>query len=273
MMRALWTAASGMKAQQTSMDTLSNNLANINTTGFKKETTRFQTLLHQNIQKKTTDTQGNPKPISAQVGLGVKVCAIATQFTQGHFATTEGDFDFAIDGKGFFMIEKPDGSIVYTRNGHFNMSLGANGGLALTTQEGYSVLDSQGNPIEFNSEEIDPTKLMFDNYGNISYRGEDGNGYPLNISIGMAQFSNRGGLMKIGDSYYEATNASGQARIEGQDAALTRSIVKNGKLENSNVQAVDEMVDMIITQRAYEMNSKAITASDEMLQQANNLRS
>lgn len=272
MMRALWTAASGMKAQQTSMDTLSNNLANINTTGYKKETTRFQSLLYQNIQKKTTDTEGNPKPVGAQVGLGVKVGAIATQFSQGSFSTTNGDYDFAVEGDGFFMIQKPDGSLCYTRNGHFSLSRNTANGWSLTTEDGYSVLDSDGNPITFDAD-IDPTKLNFDNYGGIGYIGDDGNAVPLGINIGMAQFNNPNGLEKIGDSYFIATNASGEARIEGQDAALKRSIVKNGYLEASNVQAVDEMVDMIVTQRAYEMNSKAITASDEMLQQANNLRS
>lgn len=272
MMRALWTAASGMKAQQTSMDSLSNNLANINTTGYKKETVRFQSLLYQNIQKKTTDTQGNPKPIGAQVGLGVKVGAIATQFGQGSFDHTEGDFDFAIEGKGFFIIQKPDGTLYYTRNGHFTMSPNSSGGLSLTTQEGYAVLDSQGREIAFDSN-IDISKLSFDRYGNFGYIGEDGNAMPLDIAIGMAQFNNPNGLEKMGESYYIVTNASGEARVEGQDTALSRSICKNGYLEHSNVQAVDEMVDMIVTQRAYEMNSKAITASDEMLQQANNLRS
>ena len=121
--------------------------------------------------------------------------------------------------------------------------------------------------------DVDTSKLRFDNYGGIGYVGDDGNALPLGINIGMAQFNNPNGLEKAGDSYYLATDASGDARIEGDDAALKRSIVKNGYLEASNVQAVDEMVDMIVTQRAYEMNSKAITASDEMLQQANNLRS
>ncbi len=271
MMRALWTAASGMKAQQTSLDTISNNLSNINTTGFKKETTRFQSLLYQNIQKKTTDSQGAPKPIGAQVGLGVKVGAIATQFGQGAFSATEADFDFAIEGEGFFMVQKPDGTICYTRNGHFNMSVNASGGLSLTTSDGYSVLDSNGAPITFDAD-TDVTKLRYDNYGNISYIGEDGNGVPLGIKIGAAQFNNPSGLHKVGESYYIETSASGAARIEGVDAGISLSIIKNGYLESSNVQAVDEMVDMIVTQRAYEMNSKAITASDEMLQQANNLR-
>ncbi len=271
-MRALWTAASGMKAQQTSMDTISNNLANINTTGFKKETTQFQSLLYQTIQKQTTDTNGQEKPIGAQVGLGVKVAAIATQFEQGGFTATQGDFDFAIQGKGFFMIQMPDGTTSYTRNGHLSMSMNTTGGVTLTTSDGYSVLDSEGKPITFDST-TDTTKLTFDNYGNIGYIGADGNATSLGVKIGMAQFYNPSGLEKIGESYYSETNASGEAQVEGDNNSLKLSVVKNGYLEASNVQAVDAMVDMIVTQRAYEMNSKAITASDEMLQQANNLRS
>ena len=272
MMRALWTAASGMKSQQTSLDTISNNLANINTTGYKKETTRFQSLLYQTIQDQTNDTNGNLKPVGAQVGLGVKVAAIVSQFQQGEFTATEGDFDFAIQGDGFFMIQMPDGTINYTRNGHFGLSVNTSGGLTLTTSDGYPVLDSNGNEISFDAD-IDVTKLSFDNYGSIAYIDEDGNPASLGITIGMAQFNNPAGLNKNGESYFSETAASGAARIEGQDAALKRSVVKNGYLEASSVQAVDEMVDMIVTQRAYEMNSKAITASDEMLQQANNLRS
>lgn len=138
MMRSLWTAASGMKAQQTAMDNLSNNLANINTTGYKKERLEFQSLLYQTIQKKTTDNEGNPKPIGAQVGLGVKVAAISTEFEQGELTHTEGDFDFAIQGNGFFMIQMPDGSTAYTRNGHFTMAVNGTG-YQLSTAEGYAV--------------------------------------------------------------------------------------------------------------------------------------
>ncbi len=272
MMRSLWTAASGMKSQQTNLDTISNNLANINTTGYKKETTRFQSLLYQTIQDQTTDTNGQLKPVGAQVGLGVKVAAIVSQFQQGNMTPTDGEFDFAVQGDGFFMIQMPDGSTNYTRNGHFSMSVNPSGGYTLTTSEGYSVLDSSGNEITFD-EDVDVTKLFFDNYGNIGYIGADGNPAPLGIRIGLAQFNNPPGLAKTGDSYFAVTDASGQPRIEGEDEALTVSIIKHKYLEASSVQAVDEMVDMIVAQRAYEMNSKAIIASDEMLQQANNLRS
>lgn len=272
MMRSLWTAASGMKAQQTSMDNISNNLANINTTGYKKDRLEFQSLLYQTIQQKTYDNEGNPKPIGAQVGLGVKVAAISTEFEQSELTATQGDFDFAIQGEGFFMIQMPDGSTAYTRNGHFIMAMAENGTYQLSTTDGYAVLDSEGQPITFEAT-TDVSKLSFDNYGRIMYRGADGNGHLTGVTIGAAQFNNPAGLYKLGDSYYQVTPASGEARIEGQDTALVRSIIKNKYLEASSVQAVDEMVDMIVTQRAYEMNSKAITASDEMLQQANNLRS
>lgn len=271
MMRSLWTAASGMKAQQTSMDNLSNNLANINTTGYKKNRIEFQSLLYQTIQNKTVDTEGNPKPVGAQVGLGVKVAAITTEFTQGELTASEGDFDFGIQGKGFFMIQMPDGSTGYTRNGNFIMAIDTDG-LTLTTSNGYAVLDINGQPIKF-SADTDTSKLLFDNYGNIFLKDARGNAQRTGIRIGAAQFNNPSGLTKIGDNYFQVSPASGEARIEGLDDALSVSVIKNGYLEASEVKAVDEMVDMIITQRAYEMNSKAIQASDEMLQQANNLRS
>lgn len=272
MMRSLWTAASGMKAQQTSLDTIANNLANINTTGYKQERTEFQSLLYQTIQERTTDHEGNPKPISAQVGLGVKVAAVSTEFEQGKLTPSTGAFDFAIQGDGFFMVQMPDGTTAYTRNGNFVMAINSSGGVTLTTSDGYSVLDSEGNEISFDAN-TDTMKLSFDNYGRIFYENADGNVQDTGIRIGAAQFNNPSGLLKIGDSYFAESAASGAARIETQDAALQQSIIKHKYLEASSVQAVDEMVDMIVTQRAYEMNSKAITASDEMLQQANNLRS
>ncbi len=272
MMRALWTAASGMKTQQTSLDNISNNLANINTTGYKKERIEFQSLLYQTIQDQTTDHEGNPKPIGAQVGLGVKVAAISTEFEQGKLLASSGDFDFAIQGDGFFMIQMPDGTTGYTRNGNFLMSVNDSGGVTLTTSDGYAVLDSNGKEISFDGN-TDTAKLSFDDYGNIFYKNPQGVVVSTGIRIGAVQFNNPSGLLKLGDSYFAETAASGAARLEGQDAALKQSVIKNKYLEGSSVEAVDEMVDMIVTQRAYEMNSKAIQASDEMLQQANNLRS
>lgn len=272
MMRALWTAASGMKSQQTSLDNISNNLANINTTGYKKERLEFQSLLYQTLQGTTTDHEGNPKPIGAQVGLGVKVAAISTEFHQGIPEESSGDFDFFIEGDGLFMIQMPNGETAYTRNGHFLMSIDSGNTMTLTTTDGYPVLGANSSPLSFPIT-LDATKLTFDNYGNIFYTDANGVTQNLGLQIGLAQFNNPSGLTKIGDSYFVESDASGLPRIEGQDATLKRSKIVNGYLEASSVQAVDEMVDMIVTQRAYEMNSKAIQAPDEMLQQANNLRS
>ena len=272
MMRALWSAASGMIAQQTNVDTISNNIANVNTTGYKTEKTEFKSLLYQNLQARTTTANGENKPIPAQVGLGTRVASNTSMFTQGAMLASESDTAFAIDGEGFFAVRGADGNTYYTRNGNFQLSVNTSGGLTLSTSDGYAVLDSTGNPITFDAN-VDTTKLTFDNYGNIKYVDATGNAQNLGIAIGIAQYNNPAGLEKMGDSYFKESVASGTPRIEGQDANLQRSVVKNGYLESSSVQAVDEMVDMIVTQRAYEMNSKAITASDEMLQQANNLRS
>lgn len=270
MMRSLWTAASGMKSQQTNLDTISNNLANVNTTGYKKETTEFKALLYQTIQKNSTDSNGAPKPVGIQVGLGVRNSAITSQFSQGNLTETGNDFDFAIEGKGFFMVQQADQSIAYTRNGSFSLSV-SNNGLALADSSGNIVLDSTGLPIEIPGT-YSSTDLTFDEHGNLYYPDAEGVAQPIGKKIGMAQFNNPSGLEKISGSLLKETGASGQVRIEDQDVNVKLSKIRQGYLESSNVQTVEEMVNMIVTQRAYEMNSKAITASDEMLQQANNLR-
>ena len=164
--------------------------------------------------------------------------------SQGNFATTDGAFDFAINGKGFFMIEQPDGSIAYTRNGNFQLSVNTSGGLTLSTSDGYAVLDSTGNPITFDAN-VDTTKLTFDNYGNIKYVDATGNAQNLGIAIGIAQYNNPAGLEKMGDSYFKESVASGTPRIEGQDANLQRSVVKNGYLESSSVQAVEDRKSVV----------------------------
>jgi flagellar basal-body rod protein FlgG len=270
MMRSLWTAASGMITQQTNVDTISNNLANINTTGFKKETAQFKSLLYQTIQANSTNADGTNKPLGVQTGLGVRNSAIISQYSQGNVQETDNEYDFAIQGNGFFRVQMSDGSIGYTRNGSFGMSMGTNG-LTLATTEGYPILDTTGAPIVLDSKK-DAAALEIDDNGNLQYPDANGDLQPMGIQISLAQFNNPAGLEKTSDSILKETAASGTARLESEDANIKKSIIKKGFLEGSNVQAVNEMVDLIVAQRAYEMNSKTITAADEMLQQANNLR-
>lgn len=270
MIRSLWTAASGMMTQQTNVDTISNNLANINTTGFKKESAEFKSLLYQTIQEQSYDNNGDPKPSGIQVGLGVRNSAIVSQYTQGTLVETGNDYDLAIEGKGFFMVRAKDGSTAYTRNGSFGLKNGVDG-LTLADSDGNAVLDTQGRPIVID-ELYNPSEITINEYGELNYEDEAGASVPIGITIGLAQFNNPSGLQKLSGSLLRETDASGAARIEAQDNILQKSKLRQGYLEGSNVQAVDEIVNLIVAQRAYEMNSKIITATDEMMQQANNLR-
>lgn len=271
MMRSLWTAASGMIAQQTNVDVISNNLANVNTTGYKTESAQFKTLLYQTTQAKTTSANGETKPVGAQVGLGTRNSSITANFRQGSMTSTELNTDFAIDGKGFFAVMDDNGETIYTRNGRFNWSLGNGGGIMLSSSEGYPVLDVAGSPIELGGEYM-VSKITIDANGNVCYPDETGNPQPIGFTIGLVQFPNPAGLSKASDSTYKVTDASGEPLQESENPDLQRSIIKQSYLEASNVQVVDEMVNLIVAQRAYEMNSKAIQASDEMLGQANALR-
>ena len=269
MMRSLWTAASGMIGQQSNLDVIANNLSNINTTGYKTQTANFKTLIYQNLQKESTTSTGEAKPVGAQVGLGVRLGSISADFTQGILQAANGAFDYAIQGEGFFMIRQPDGTTAYTRNGHFNMSI-TEDGLAMTDSSGNPLLDTQGREIVLNNT-YQASGIGVDQFGNLTYPDNTGNRRNLGIQIGLAYFPNSGGLEKGAGSNYLQSDASGQATV--YNAGDLNAKIVSGYLEGSNVQAADEMVNMIIAQRAYEMNSKAITASDEMLQQANNLRS
>ena len=269
MIRSLWTAASGMITQQTNVDTISNNLANVNTVGYKRETAEFKSLLYQTIQEQSYDSNGDPKPSGIQVGLGVRNSAITSQYTQGNLQETGNDFDFAIEGRGFFMVQTRDG-VAYTRNGSFQLANGVYGA-TLATMDGNPVLDSFGIPIVIDND-FNPAKITINEYGELCYPDEDNNAMPIGIKIGLAQFNNPSGLQKAANSLLLETTASGTARLEAEDAQLQQSKIHQRYLEGSNVQAVDEIVNLIVAQRAYEMNSKVITATDEMLQQANNLR-
>ncbi|MDD6201496.1 MAG: flagellar hook-basal body protein [Lachnospiraceae bacterium] len=271
MVRSLWSAASGMIAQQTNVDTIANNLANVNTTGYKTEIAEFKSLLYQTMQTKTTSANGENKPISAQVGLGVRNSSITSVFKQGPMLASSSDTAFAIQGKGFFAVRGEDGKTYYTRNGNFNFNMGTNNGLVLSTSDGLPVLDTRGRAITLNSNYV-ASKITVSADGQLCYPDASNNPQPIGITIGVFQFSNPAGLEKTNDTLYSPTAASGAALNEATNNNLEKSSVIQGYLEGSGVQVVDEMVNMIVAQRAYEMNSKAITTSDEMMQQANNLK-
>ena len=272
MIRSLWSGATGMIAQQTAVDTISNNIANINTTGYKTNRTEFKSLLYQELQAKTTSKNGDEKPIHSQVGLGVRNSSITTIFSQGSFYESTNNFAFAIDGQGFFGIRGADGKTYYTRNGNFNVSTYSGGRLALTTSDGNPVLDSKGQPIIFRAG-ITATNISISDDGTLLYPDEKNNLQSMGIQIGLYQFNNPEGLEKLSDSLYNVTAASGPVINEATTTArIQKSSVKQGYLEGSNVQLADEMVDLIVAQRAYEANSKVITTSDTMMEQANNLK-
>lgn len=272
MVRSLWTGATGMIAQQLNVDNISNNLANVNTTGYKSEVMEFKSLLYQTIQTKTTTANGAHKPIGAEVGLGVRNSAITSIFTDGSLLETPGPANFALNGRGFFGIRGADGNTYYTRNGNFVFAVGSEG-ITLETTDGLPVLNSEGDPIILEDDDIVTSKITVSQKdGMLYYPDEDGIPQSLDIQIGLWQFNNPAGLSKEGDSLFSATEASGEAMNEAENDNLPKTKMIQGYLEGSNVQVADEMVNLIVAQRAYEMNSKAIQTSDDMLGQANQLK-
>ena len=270
MVRSLWSAASGMIAQQTNLDTISNNLANVNTTGYKTDVAEFKSLLYQTMQTKTTTANGQNKPVGAQVGLGVRNSSINSMFTQGNMLESTSTSAFGIEGKGFFAVRGEDGQTYYTRNGNFLWATD-NGNITLTTTAGLPVLDSSGKAITLNNSYV-TSRITITGDGRICYPDANNNPQPIGMQIGMFQFNNPGGLERQGDSLWAVTGASGQALNESTNNSVKKSKMVQGYLEGSNVQVATEMVNLIVAQRAYEMNSKAITTTDEMMQTANNLK-
>lgn len=271
MVRSLWSAATGMKAQQTQLDVIANNLSNVNTVGYKSEKAEFKSLLYQTLQTRTTSSDGSPKPIPCQVGLGVRNSSIKSIFSTGSPSESDSPSSVAImQGNGFFAYRGPDGTTRYTRNGDFAWALTGTG-LMLTTSDGYPVFDTGGRTIQLTGN-YRATDLTITSDGMIYYPDANGNAQYTGFSIGLFQFQNPSGLDRVGDTSYVATAASGQALNEATTPGITRSTLAQGYLENSNVNVADEMVNLIITQRAYEMNSKAITTTDTMMEQANNLK-
>lgn len=268
MMRSLWTGAAGMTAQQTNVDVISNNISNVNTTGYKSERAEFQSLLYQTLDKPVpasgTTMQTNPM----QVGHGVQTSAIQRNFNNGSLERTDSTFDFALNGSGFFSVMVND-EVQYTKDGSFKTSISPDddGNLYLVTTDGYPVLDINEEPISFPSDSV----VSVDTYGNFYTTGEDGD-EDLGIQFAISQFVNPNGLEAQGSNLYSTTSASGEAIVEATEDVSNNTSVYQGFIEMSNVDIAQEMVDLIVAQRAYELNSKTITTSDEMLETANTLK-
>ncbi|MBV9850808.1 MAG: flagellar basal-body rod protein FlgG [Armatimonadetes bacterium] len=261
MMRALYSAATGMMAQQTNMDVISNNLANVNTVGFKHSRADFQDLMYQEMRPAgATAADGVTTPTGLEIGLGVKPAATETMFDPGSLQNTGNPLDVAIQGNGFFKVLLPDGSTGYTRDGSFK-------------------LDNQGKLVNSDGYAIQPEiTIPSGSQVNIGADGTvsvvQGNStQPQTVGkIALTNFSNPAGLEHIGGNNYQETAASG-APTDGTAGQNGYGSLTQGTLEMSNVQIVQEMVNMITAQRAYETNSKAIQTADQMLATANQLRS
>lgn len=261
MMRSLWTAASGMTGQQFNIDTIANNLANVNTTGFKKSRVDFQDLLYHTMRYAGAPvTDGAQIPTGIQMGHGVRPVATQKVFTQGTFRQTDNPFDLVIENDGFFQVLLPDGDIAYTRDGAFKKD----GSGRLVTSDGFFL-----EPEIIIPEDALAVTIGADGTVSVTVPGDSDPQYVGQIEL--ARFVNPAGLQSWGRNLYLTTASSGQP-VVGTAGLDGFGMITQGWLEMSNVQVVEEMVNMITSQRAYEVNSKAIQASDDMLQTANNLR-
>jgi flagellar basal-body rod protein FlgG len=261
MIRALYSAATGMQAQETNLDVISNNLANVNTTGFKKGRADFQDLMYQYVMEPGAPTsQMTINPTGIQVGLGVKTASVQKLFTQGDLSSTNNKLDVAIEGDGFFQISRPDGTLAYTRTGSFRLD--QNG--QITTADGFVIAPGLAVP-------PDALGVTIGQDGTVSVN-QPNNPVPQQLGQLLAvRFPNNGGLRATGQGLYEETQASG-APVTGIFSQQGFGRLNQGFLESSNVSVVEQVVNMITAQRAYEASSKGITTADEMLTSAINLK-
>ncbi len=260
MQRALWSSASGMQAQQLQIDTIANNLANVNTIGFKKSRAEFEDLLYQTIVAPGASTSSTTTtPAGIQLGLGVMPGSVKKLYSQGDMKKTDNPLDLVIQGDGFFKVQMPDGSTGYTRDGSFTKDQDGQ----LVTKQGY-VLDP---PVTIPPDALS-IKIGGDGTVSVTQPGQS-TGTQIG-QIELANFVNPTGLLANGGNIYLPTDASGDA-TDGTPGLDGLGTLGQGFLEISNVSIVNELVDMIAAQRAYELNSKGIKAADDMLQTVNNL--
>ena len=261
MIRALYSAASGMTAQQTNVDNISHNLANANTTGFKARRAQFQDLMYQNlIQPGASATQQTSMPTGLQVGLGARAASNEIVFSQGSFTQTSNPLDLVVQGRGFFQVRTPSGELAYTRDGAFHLDRDGN----LVTLDGNPVEPSVTIPKEAQAVSIGAD-------GTITYTLA---GQPQSQQAGqilLADFQNASGLESMGRNLYKPTTASGDPVVGTPGGQEGIGSLLQGYLEGSNVSVVEEFINLIVSQRAYEANSKVVKAADEIYQQVNNL--
>jgi flagellar basal-body rod protein FlgG len=261
MLRSLWTAASGMIAQQFNIDTIANNLANVNTVGFKRSRVDFQDLLYQTVRYAGSPvTAGAQIPTGIQVGHGVRPVSTERIFSTGTFKQTDNPLDLLIEGEGFFQVLLPDGTTAYTRDGAFKVD----GQGRLVTSDGFTLQPEITIP-------PDAVSVNVGTDGTVTVLVSGSNQPQTLGQVQLARFINPAGLRSLGRNLFAATAASGEAMV-GTPGLDGLGNIAQGYLEMSNVQVVEELVNMILAQRAYESNSRAIQAADEMLQTANNLR-
>jgi flagellar basal-body rod protein FlgG len=260
MIRALYTAASGMNAQQTNIDNVAHNLANVNTTGFKKSRMEFEDLVYQQTKApgSPTSTTGEA-PVGLESGLGVRTVASARDFSRGNLRSTNGPLDLAIEGDGFFQVALPSGETGYTRSGTFHLSAEGN----IVTNDGYQLEPAITVPANTTSITVSKDGIVSAMVAGQATAQQVG-------TIETASFSNPAGLAAQGGNIFKATSASGDPQV-GAPGSDARGSIAQGFVEDSNVSVVEEMVNMILGQRAYEANSRVVRAADEMLQQVNQL--
>ncbi|NMG02928.1 flagellar basal-body rod protein FlgG [Azoarcus taiwanensis] len=254
MIRSLWTARTGLDAQQTQLDVISNNLANVSTNGFKRSRAVFEDLLYQTLrQPGAQQTQQNQISSGLQIGTGVRPIATERLFTQGNLQQTGNSLDLALQGNGFFQIERPDGTIAYTRDGSFQLDNEGN----VVTASGYLLADNINIP-------ADALSITVGKDGTVSVL-QAGEIAPIEVgAIQLATFVNPGGLQAAGENLFLETASSGVANPV-QPGLEGAGVINQGYVETSNVNVAEELVSMIVTQRAYEINSRVVSTSDQML--------
>lgn len=261
MIRSLFTAATGMIAQQLNLDVIANNLANVNTNGFKKSRADFQDLMYQIIEEPgTTNTQQGSSPTGIQIGLGVRAAGVGKDHLQGDFESTNGPLDIAIEGDGMFQIVRPNGTVAYTRAGAFKLDeVGI-----MVTNDGFQLQPNITIP-------PDAIGITISADGIVSVR-QPGVVVPAQVGqIQIARFPNPAGLRSVGRNLYEETESSGVAAL-GIPGQVGIGTLAQGFLESSNVSVVEEIVQMVVGQRAYEANSKVVQTADQILSNAINVK-